>query len=85
VENGTLRPIPFKESNVVFTAPAGMKDCDPLPAFRGEDEQGAYIYSRWELTKAEIEDIVRTGILQVWVYGAGLPPMAFAPLPAAFA
>ena len=34
-----MSPIEFKQQNIVFTAPAGMKDkVEQLPAFRGEGQ-----------------------------------------------
>ena len=64
-------PIPFPEANFTFTAPAGDKECSELPVFRDQVQA----ISKWRLTKAEIEEVVRTGTIWLGVMGQGHPPV----------
>lgn len=64
-------PIPFREANSNFVAPAGDKECCELPAFR----DGSQIVSKWKLTTAEIAEIQRTGVIWLGVQGSSQPPV----------
>lgn len=49
-------PAIFEGANKIFTAPPGRDDVQSLPTF----VNGTCIVSSWELSDAEIEEIVRT-------------------------
>lgn len=65
--------VDFKGSNHTFGPPKGEEDrCGSLPCF----VNGTHVVSAWELTDAEIEEIVRTRrvFLSTWT-GRGMVPV----------
>jgi hypothetical protein len=83
-----MKPVDFPEKNFTYTKPAGWTDeqCGDLPVWKGDvplDTAGnttPAIISRWEkeLTDAEIDEIVRTRRMGVWVNicSNGMPPIS---------
>ena len=65
-------PIPFPESNKTYKAPEGHPEVLDLPTYQG----GGLILSKWKLTKPEIEEVMRTGVVWIWVMGQGMPPVS---------
>lgn len=66
--------VDFKGSNFAFTAPPGEEErVGTLHVFRN----GQCIVSCWELTDAEIEEIVRTRKVFHSVWSDGPRPMVF--------
>lgn len=63
----------FPEQNITFTKPQDMTDeeCGSLPAYRGEGQ----IISCWEVTPEDLERIKETGVIWLYVVGAGQPPV----------
>ena len=70
-------PIPFTQQNGNLKAPSGSPDVLELPIHRAD----GMILSKWRLTKPEIEDVLRTGIVWLWVLGDRMPPAFQASLP----
>ena len=77
-----MLPIAFAESNRVFTKPDSMTDeqCMDLPVWQGKvphDEAGntypAFI-ACWRLSKEDLEEIQKTGVVWVSITGHCLPP-----------
>lgn len=67
-----MTPVPFREANTVFKAPAGMEDkVGDLPAFRGEGQ----VISCWHLTLWERIKLLFTGRLWFSVIGTAQPPI----------
>ncbi len=63
-------PIPFPQQNANLTAPSGSPEVLELPVHRAE----GMILSKWRLTKPEIEEVMRTGFIWLWVKGQSMPP-----------
>ena len=62
-----MNPIPFKEQNVTYIA----EGCNDLPAHKAKDQ----IISCWKLTKEELEQINKTGVIWFSVMGQSQPPI----------
>jgi hypothetical protein len=72
-------PIEFPQANQVFKKPDNMTDeeCYELHTFHGlVDGPNLGTISCWQLSKEDIEEIQRTGVIWLRVLGARLPPMA---------
>lgn len=72
-------PCSFEESNHVFAKPANMThdECEPLSVcFTQFDDGNPVIISCWKITAEEIEEFQRTGRIWLYIYGAGMPPVA---------
>ncbi len=71
-------PVPFRESNFTYTAPPGQPEVLDLPVFKGTTPDGApCIISCIQFTKPELDELMRTGKVWVWVMSRQeLPPMA---------
>ena len=69
-----MKPIDFKERNMIYTKPKGMTDeeCGPLPVYR----DGIHNISCWKLDLKERVGIVLKGLVWVDVLGASQPPIA---------
>lgn len=65
-------PIPFPQQNANLTAPSGSPDVLDLPVHRAN----GMIVSKWRLTKPEIEEMARTGVVWLWVLGDRMPPVS---------
>lgn len=62
-----MNPIQFKEQNVTYIA----EGCNDLPAHKAKDQ----IISCWKLTKEELEQINKTGVIWFSVMGQSQPPI----------
>ena len=62
-----MKPIKFKEQNITYVADG----CGDLPAHRAEHQ----ILSCWELTDKEKEEVQKTGIVWLSVFGHQQPPV----------
>jgi hypothetical protein len=79
-----MLPTSFPEQNFCFTKPADMTDeqCMDLWVWRGNvphDEHGnsfPAIISCWKLSKEDLEEINRTGVIWLSITGTGMPPVS---------
>lgn len=70
-------PVPFQGANHNLLPPSGDNDCMELPVYKGKSPRGETFYiSCWKLTKPELEELLKTGKVYVFVYGGGHPPIA---------
>lgn len=61
----------FEGANVVFQAPKGATDCVDLQVCMNSEQ----IISCWRLSKAELEEVAKTGVVWVSIQGQGMPPI----------
>lgn len=66
-----MEPVNFPESNQVMKAPPDMKECSDLHVFTTEDGR---CISCWELTGAELMQILQTKKIWLHVYMGGAQP-----------
>jgi hypothetical protein len=79
-----MLPTDFPEANFTFTKPKDMTDeqCMDLRVWRGEvpiDDAGSMapaIISCWRLSKEDLEEINRTGVVWLSITGTGMPPVS---------
>ncbi len=74
-----MLPTQFDQANFTFTKPEGWTDeqCMSLPVFKGTDTEGTpCIISCWRLSKEDLEDIQRTGVVWLNIIGHGMPPVS---------
>lgn len=79
-----MLPTTFEGQNLVFGKPANMTDeqCFSLPAWKGVipiDDKGTTvpaIISCWRLSKEDMEEIQKTGVVWLSVIGDSLPPVS---------
>lgn len=78
-----MLPTDFPERNFVYTKPKNMTDeqCSDLPVWKGPatDENGVtfpVIISKWKLSKEDLEEIQRTGVIYLSVTGDVQPPVS---------
>lgn len=64
-------PVPFSESNLTLVG----EDCLDLPVHRGVMNGHPVVTSKWQLTKPELEEVLRTGTIWLRVWGETAPPM----------
>jgi len=63
----------------MFTPPFNMttEECGDLLAFKGADANGRpVIVSCFQLSAEELQDVVNTGKLWLWVHGDTQPPVS---------
>ncbi len=72
-----MKPIEFKEQNVVFAK--NQPPYLPLPAYQ-DDEQGGRIFHCWGLTWRERAKILLTGKLWINVLNFKNPPQPIKPM-----
>lgn len=48
------------------------EECGPLPVH----DAGEALVSCWQLTEEERAEVARTGVVWLWVFGRGTPPVA---------
>ena len=69
-------PTDFTEKNDVLKAPKGEENCLDLPIFRCIDSNKVpYVVSAWKLTREELWEVQRTGIVYIGIVGFTHPPM----------
>lgn len=79
-----MLPTDFFGRNKVYTKPEGWTDeqCSDLPVWEGQapiDDSGAMaptIISCWKLSKEDMEEIQRTGVIWLSVNAGGMPPVS---------
>jgi len=79
-----MLPTDFDESNKIYTKPEGWDDdqCLDLPVQKGNliiDDKGTRAHalvSCWRLSKEDLEEIQRTGVIWLSVIGYGMPPVS---------
>lgn len=79
-----MLPVDFTGRNKIYTKPGGWTDeqCSDLPVWEGNapiDDQGntaPTIISCWKLSKEDLEEIQRTGVIYLSVSGTGMPPVS---------
>lgn len=70
--------VEFNQQNLILNKPEGMQDteCSPLPVHRGLDANNyPFMVSCWQLSKEDLEEINRTGIIWLHVVAIGHPPV----------
>ena len=65
--------VPFKEANAVMKGGEGVNDLDV--ALIQHPCGTRVIVSCWQLTKPEIDEIVRTGKVWLYIMGQSMPPV----------
>lgn len=71
--------IDFPESNFTFGKPKDMTDeqCASLPVWKGADQDGQpIIITKWQLSKEDLEEIARTGVIYIQIVGHRMQPIA---------
>jgi hypothetical protein len=79
-----MLPVDFPERNFVYQKPKDWTDeqCSDLPVWKGDapiDDEGnkaPVIISCWRLSKEDLEETQRTGLIYLSISGAGMPPVA---------
>jgi hypothetical protein len=79
-----MLPVTFPQHNFVFKKPEGWTDeqCSDLSVWKGDapiDENGTTcptIISCWKLSKEDLEEIQRTGVVWLSISGTGMPPVS---------
>jgi len=70
-----MRPLEFKEQNVVFAK--DQPQYQPLPALRVPDDDQGRVITCWKLSEAEFQQIAKTRVvwLQQLTFNANLQPL----------
>lgn len=79
-----MLPTSFPDQNTVFAKPHDMTDeqCMDLPVWKGNvpfDDEGTMfpaIISCWKLSKEDLKEIQRTGVIWLSITGHGMPPVS---------
>lgn len=74
-----MLPTDFEQRNLVFTKPGNMTDeqCMDLPVYKGQYADGfPCIISCWRLSKEDLEEIQRTGVIWLSITGQVQPPVS---------
>jgi hypothetical protein len=79
-----MLPTTFPQANKVYAKPEGWTDeqCSDLPVWQGQapiDDHGTMsptIISCWKLSKEDLEEIQRTGVIYLSISGTGMPPVS---------
>ncbi|HVR06913.1 MAG TPA: hypothetical protein VMW75_02600 [Thermoanaerobaculia bacterium] len=69
----------FNEANKLLSRPPDLTadQCEPLSVLGTVTSDGVpVIISCWKPTRAELQEIERTGRVWLMVYGIGMPPVA---------
>jgi len=72
-------PTQFPQSNFVFKKPSNMTDeeCFELPVCKTNDIAGLpVIVTCWRLSKEDLEEINKSGVVWVQIVGHGMPPIS---------
>jgi hypothetical protein len=73
-----VEPTSFPESNDHFDKPSDLtyEQCEVLSVYKGLDSISGLpvIISCWKPTKAELEEINKTGRIWLFIYGTTMPP-----------
>lgn len=73
-----MNALHFDEANNKFVAPKGMEDTIfDLHVWRGDDSEGVpNIISCWEPTDEEIQEIIETRKVWLFIQGVSMPPVS---------
>jgi len=79
-----MLPVTFEQQNKIYTKPEGWTDeqCSDLSVWQGQtpiDDHGNMspsIISCWKLSKEDIEEIKRTGVIWLCISSDGMPPVS---------
>lgn len=79
-----MLPTTFPEHNKIYTKPESWTDeqCSDLPVWEGQapvDESGTMaqaIISCWKLSKEDLEEIQRTGVIWLQVHAGVMMPVS---------
>jgi hypothetical protein len=74
-----MLPTSFPEQNFVYSKPSSMTDeqCMDLNVWRGKTSDNfPAIISCWKLSKEDLEEIQRTGVIWLSITGNGMPPVS---------
>lgn len=79
-----MLPTTFEQQNKIYTKPEGWTDeqCSDLPVWHGQapiDDKGNMspaIISCWKLSKEDMEEIQRTGVIWLSISSTGMPPVS---------
>lgn len=78
-------PASFNESTEYLSRPPGMTDdeCGPLAVWRGHQQLSSdprdripVVVSCWKPTQEELDEIIRTKRVWLFIYGETMPPAA---------
>lgn len=69
-------PSSFDESNFVYDTPKGVDPEDIVPLACYVQAQPPLTISCWKFTKEELDEIIKTGRVWVYIYGHPIPPLA---------
>jgi len=70
-------PSAFDEETAVLDKPPGLThdQCECLSVWQGRDQDGLpMVISCWKPTRAELDEIIRTGRVWLGIYGVTMPP-----------
>ena len=73
-----MRPIEFKEQNVVFAK--DQSPYSPLPAYTNKKDMRGAIFHCWKMTIGERIKVLLTGKLWISVYTFKQPPQPIRPM-----
>lgn len=65
------KAVGFEGANKIFRAPPDDPECTDLETFQHD----AGIVSCWRLTEEELEEVNKTGVVWLQVFGKGTPPV----------
>jgi hypothetical protein len=80
-----MLPVNFKESNFIFKKPVGWSDemCSDLYVWKGvskiegTDKEVPAIISCWQLSREDLDEIIKTGVVWLSVTGSiSMPPVS---------
>lgn len=79
-----MLPVDFPARNFVYQKPEGWTDeqCSDLPVWKGSapiDDHGntaPTIISCWKLSKEDLEEIQKTGVIWLSISNTGVPPVS---------
>jgi hypothetical protein len=68
-------PSSFDESNFIYDTPKGVDPGDIVPLSCFVQNSPALTISCWKFTKEELDEIIKTGRVWVYIYGHPIPPL----------
>lgn len=73
-----MKPVNFKEANIVYTKPEGWSDdeCGDLPVHKGTDGKHTVLVSAWMPTFADLQRLSEGKPIYLTIVGTGMPPVA---------
>lgn len=71
-----MKCIYHSSTNMILGAPAGMDNCESVPATMLADTPPPVIATFWKPSQEELELLLANGTLCLWVFGTAHPPVA---------